>query len=604
MGRTSRTGIRIVFAAGLAALSAGVQAQPCQPLPGGVEGWWPGDDTANDLTLGAHHGQLINGATFGPGLVGRAFNLDGVNDRVDVPDSPGLRPQRFTLAAWVRVDVASEWACIVCKQYGGGTANSFTLWINNGILQGGMFGFAEAVAPSPLPLNQLVHAAVTWDGTNIRLYMDGKIVARAAGPVSPIPYDASQVILGADDNGLNAYAGFLDGTIDEAQIFGRALSDCEIRALAGTGPQGSCKGDSDFDSLPDFQDNCPGVANAGQVDTDADGAGDLCDCAPADAGAVAHPGDRHELRFVSREGLDWCRDRSLTGSTTVYDVFRGDLDDLPVASGPVQCRSDCAAPVSGLAGWWPGDSSTTDLIAGNNGTLENGAGFGPGHTLAAFATDGVNDRVRTGNLTLGNAFSVAAWVNSDVVNQGAYHRIVETSFQTQLYLGTDGTGTAYKLIVKNPSAPYGTVNGGTISPGNWQLVVGTYDGTTGTLYVDGKAVASGPFAPPGTVTLPVNIGAYFAGGLGWKGRIDETQIFDRALSAAEVQALYEAGSAGQCKLALGGTDAEWTTPWAADGAIPAPGRGFYYVYRGRNACGVGSYGFATSGTERTSAVCD
>lgn len=190
------------------------------------------------------------------------------------------------------------------------------------------------------------------------------------------------------------------------------------------------------------------------------------------------------------------------------------------------------------------------------------------------------------------------------MNQGAYHRIVETSFSSQLYLGTDSVGTGYKFIVKTPAAPYGTVNGGKISPGDWQLVVGTYDGTTGTLYVDGKAAASGTFPAPGVVTLPVNIGAYFGGGSGWDGQIDEVQIYDRTLSADEVRAIYQAGSAGQCKLALGGTDAEWTTPWAADLEIPAPARGYWYLYRGRNACGLGTYGFASGGTERISTACD
>ena len=252
----------------------------------------------------------------------------------------------------------------------------------------------------------------------------------------------------------------------------------------------------------------------------------------------------------------------------------------------------------------PADGTVTDLVGGNNGVLENGAAYSAGWVRNAFSVDGVNDRVRTGNMSLGNTFSVAAWVNSAVVNAGAYRRIVETSFASQFYLGTDATGAGYKFIVKTPASPYGSVNGGKIAPGNWQLVVGTYDGTTGTLYVDGKAVAAGAFPAPGVVTLPVNIGAYFNGGTGWSGRIDEVQILDRALSAAEVRSIYEAGSAGQCKLALGGIDAEFTSPWAADLSTPSPGHGYWYLYRGRNACGVGSYGFAKSETERISTACN
>jgi hypothetical protein len=191
-----------------------------------------------------------------------------------------------------------------------------------------------------------------------------------------------------------------------------------------------------------------------------------------------------------------------------------------------------------------------------------------------------------------------------LVNQGAYKRIVETLYTTDLYLGTDGTGAGYKFIVKNGIAPYGVANGGKISPGDWQFVAGTYDGATGTLYVDGQVVASDAFGPPGTVSLPVNIGAYAGGGSGWKGRIDEVQIFNRVLSATELRGLYEEGSAGLCKQALGGADAEWTAPFAADGALPAPGHGFWYLYRGRNSCGTGSYGFATGGTERIGAICN
>jgi hypothetical protein len=45
-----------------------------------------------------------------------------------------------------------------------------------------MFGFAEALASSALPANKFVHGAVTWDGSIIRLYLDGKVIATAAGP--------------------------------------------------------------------------------------------------------------------------------------------------------------------------------------------------------------------------------------------------------------------------------------------------------------------------------------------------------------------------------------------------------------------------------------
>jgi hypothetical protein len=43
-----------------------------------------------------------------------------------------------------------------------------------------------------------------------------------------------------------------------------------------------CDDDDDNDGLPDSSDNCPAAANGGQTDGDSDGMGDLCDRCPAD----------------------------------------------------------------------------------------------------------------------------------------------------------------------------------------------------------------------------------------------------------------------------------------------------------------------------------
>jgi hypothetical protein len=76
--------------------------------------------------------------------------------------------------------------------------------------------------------------------------------------------------------------------------------------------------------------------------------------------------------------------------------------------------------------------------------------------------------------------------------------------------------------------------------------VGTYDGAAVRLYVDGVEVGSGtPTNISINYFLPDNtnfyIGAYRAPGcnLGFLGDIDEVQLFNRALSAAEIQAVYQ-----------------------------------------------------------------
>jgi len=46
-----------------------------------------------------------------------------------------------------------------------------------------------------------------------------------------------------------------------------------------------------------------------------------------------------------------------------------------------------------------------------------------------------------------------------------------------------------------------------------------------------------------------------------------------------------------------------TSPQRVDATVPAPGAGFYYLVRARNACAVGTYGTQTGGTPRTTAAC-
>src|SRR4029077_12255512 len=102
----------------------------------------------------------------------------------------------------------------------------------------------------------------------------------------------------------------------------------------------------------------------------------------------------------------------------------------------------------------------------------------------------------------------------------------------------------------------------TISANTWHHVVGTYDTTNGQrLYFDGQLVNSpgSPFGAiqyqPASLLLGVITNTadfspstnspdhnYFFG-----GQIDEVEVFSRALSATEVQAIYNAGSAGKAK---------------------------------------------------------
>src|SRR5207247_1968842 len=95
------------------------------------------------------------------------------------------------------------------------------------------------------------------------------------------------------------------------------------------------------------------------------------------------------------------------------------------------------------------------------------------------------------------------------------------------------------------------VQGGTIPLNTWTHVAMTFDSAIGqyVLYVNGAPVASTLSAGPiFTTSHNVQIGREdsYIGRL-FDGLVDEVEIFSRALTPSEIQAIFNAGSAGKCK---------------------------------------------------------
>jgi uncharacterized repeat protein (TIGR01451 family) len=74
-------------------------------------------------------------------------------------------------------------------------------------------------------------------------------------------------------------------------------------------------------------------------------------------------------------------------------------------------------------------------------------------------------------------------------------------------------------------------------------VNGTYDGTTGILYVDGVMIASDTFTAPGNTSLALNMGRSYTSGAVWNGILDDMRLYSRALAAEEVSSLFAARNA-------------------------------------------------------------
>ncbi len=98
------------------------------------------------------------------------------------------------------------------------------------------------------------------------------------------------------------------------------------------------------------------------IDSDADGAGDSCDCAPNNAGVNGPPREIEELEIAAdRTTLNWISGSFAAGTATTHDVLRGNVAALPVSTASSSCVatqtptasfSDAALPASGSALWY------------------------------------------------------------------------------------------------------------------------------------------------------------------------------------------------------------------------------------------------------------
>jgi hypothetical protein len=211
--------------------------------PAGLLSWWPGENTAWDVA-GPAGGSMKNAATGGqaayaPGKVGMAFSLDGVNDRIDAVDAPGLDlPGDFTIEAWIRHRGVSGERAIISKRDPDNLNVSYTLFLRNGTLRfasrvgGG--SFSDSGGPA-IPANQWVHVAVTATGTQLRFYKDG-IFAGGATHTTNRPDTTGVLTIGGTTSSFS-------GEIDELSLYSRALTDAEIDAIFWVGPGGKDRHD-------------------------------------------------------------------------------------------------------------------------------------------------------------------------------------------------------------------------------------------------------------------------------------------------------------------------------------------------------------------------
>ncbi len=202
---------------------------------------WGLDETSGTTageTVNGHHGTLSGATAWNPsGKVGGALDFTAPDSRVALPsiDIPGAE---ITLSAWVRpssfAGTASE-GRFISKATGSAETDHYWMLGLDGTrprfrLKTEVKNETLSGPEGLLAIDQWNHVAGTYDGTRMRLYVDGVEVA-SVPMVGELPSAPTvDVALGNQPAGLDDRP-FL-GRLDEAMILDRALAANEVAGLA------------------------------------------------------------------------------------------------------------------------------------------------------------------------------------------------------------------------------------------------------------------------------------------------------------------------------------------------------------------------------------
>ena len=538
-----------------------VSMPSCDPAPSGLVGWWKGDGNVYD-SAGTNNGVIVN-AGYTNGMVGEAFEIDpenwpvGTFNGVLIPDSPAyILTNAFTIECWIRPRGDSYEIFTRGDNRPGLDPYSFSMEDDN------IFKFAitdnsgnSCTLTLPLVYNVWWHMAGTYSNGVMILYTNGAVVAQTTTAVVPIgaliPGDHPGLGIGNNNDGYNNFP--FTGDIDEVSLYNRALSPSEIQAIYNSGSAGKC-----FNPTPPTITSQPTneTVYVGQIAT--------FSVSASGTQLLSYQWTFDTTNIVGATNATFTLPDVQFTNAGNYAVVVSNLVESVLSSNAVLTVNPpppCDTPPSGLVGWWRGEGNAWDSSGyDNNGTVVN-AGYTNGVVGEAFSFDPENWPNGTFNgieipdspaYVLTNAFTIEGWIRPRGDGNFIFIRGDNRGGYDPYALRMQGNTTlAFQIIDNaNNSAEADT----TLSYNTWWYVAATFNNGVMDLYTNGVLAAQ-------TVTTLVPIGNLIPGdhpgvGIGnindgaanipFIGDIDEMSLYNRALSQAEIQAIYSAYHNGKC----------------------------------------------------------
>jgi hypothetical protein len=202
-------------------------------------------------SAGTHDGRIVGDPTWVRGSIGSALHLDGFRDYVEIPDDVHLRPRHITISAWINMESLTNHMMVVSKsnyadsyeeQYAVHVRVDGEYWrrVGMNIKRNSncepWLGWYRVYSQTLLNLNTWYMVTGTWDGTHLRMYVngvrEGDETEVPAGPIDDCPGGTLRIgrWRAGDEQCFH-------GLIDDVRLYDESLSEADVKSLFEAGPR-------------------------------------------------------------------------------------------------------------------------------------------------------------------------------------------------------------------------------------------------------------------------------------------------------------------------------------------------------------------------------